>query len=146
MAIVELDPDDGGGADDASASLSAVADHVWTVDDGIEALAVAHGGLDLVQGRDLAVLGDDEVRSLVHGLDHVLRRAHATLADALAEVDRRGHHRELGFFSTRAWTRHHHRLSGSTALARTQVVRLFQLLPSWAQAARRGSSASTRPC
>jgi hypothetical protein len=100
--------------------------------------AFVHGALDDLLRADLSVLDDEWFAHYAASAEELGARVDAVLIRVAAEVDRRGHGRRDGFFSSKAWLKHYARLSGPEARARMQVVRLFELLPAWEQAALRG--------
>lgn len=101
-------------------------------------LAQAHQAVAELQEADLSVLDRQWIARYAQSTDELMARVDAVAIGVAAEIQDRGHDRDLGFFSTKAWLRHHVRLSGPEAHARMQVVRMFELIPGWADAARRG--------
>lgn len=71
-------------------------------------------------------------------VDELTGRLDAISIEATAEACHRGHDRDRGFFSTKAWIKHHVQLTGPDAHGRIQTMRMFDLLPTWAAAARSG--------
>jgi len=101
-------------------------------------LAFVHEPFDGLRAADLTMLDDDWLAHLVGACDSVATRALAASAAVAAEVERRGHRRESGFFTSKAYLRHHGLLSGPEALMRMKIVRLFDLLPEWKASAEQG--------
>ncbi len=136
MALAEVWSDEWAGESGSPVELVAVPG--LAVDDPLEIAALAAGLLDQLAAADLARLSDDSLAPLAAATTSLVAQATAIAADAAAEVERRGHGRTHGFFSTRTFVGHHCQLSGPTAHARTQTMRMFELLPSWARSARAG--------
>lgn len=107
-------------------------------DDPFELLALGHAVIDKLNHCDLTALSARATQPYVDEVTELSSRTSALDVDAAGLIEAHGHGRSVGFGSTRSWLRHHHRLSGPTALARTQTMRLFELLPTWADAARSG--------
>lgn len=107
-------------------------------DDRSELLALGHAIVDKLNAGSAHPLPERAARAYAEDVAEFSARAAALEVDAAALVDERGHDRRVGFGSTRSWVKHHLRLSGPTALARTQTMRMFALLPVWADAARAG--------
>lgn len=101
-------------------------------------LAFVHEALDNLDRADLGTLDDDWLAHLVHACDRVVTRTVAASASVAAEVERRGHALSSGFFTSKAYLKHHGLLSGPEALMRMKIVRLFDLLPDWSASAHRG--------
>ncbi|BAN01634.1 HNH endonuclease signature motif containing protein [Ilumatobacter coccineus] len=123
---------------DASGSPAPELVESWLPDDPFELLALGHAVIDKLNAVGLSSVPEPAAMPLVSSVDELARRAAALDVDAAALVDGRGHERAAGFFSTRSCIKHRLQLSGPTALARTQTMRMFALLPSWATAARAG--------
>lgn len=115
----------------------ALAERVPAVDPFVQ-LAFVDEAIDDLRSADLTVLGREWFARYVRSLDEVAARLDAIGIEAAAEAQRRGHDRDQGFFSTKAWLKHHVQLTGPDAHGRMQTLRLFELLPSWAAAARSG--------
>lgn len=101
-------------------------------------LAQAHEAVTELQAADLSMLEDDWLTRYAKSADELLARVDSVNIDVAGHVRHRGHGREMGFFSTKSWLKHHVRLSGREAHRRMQVLRMFELLPGWARAARAG--------
>jgi hypothetical protein len=118
-----------------------VASSCFDVIDGTDPFvqaAVVHGAFYDLLRADLSVLDDEWFARYAVSGEELAARVDAVLIRIAAEVERRGHGRRDGFFSSKAWLKHFARLPGPEARARMQVVRLFELLPAWELAARRG--------
>ncbi len=87
---------------------------------------------------DLGVLDREWFARYARSVDELLARVDALTVDVAAEVQRRGHDRASGFFSTKCWVKHHAQVSEPEARGRSQVMRLFVLIPKWAAAAKSG--------
>jgi len=101
-------------------------------------LALVDDAIDDLASADLGLLDDAWFARYARSIDELRSRIDAIGVDVAAEVRRRGHGRADGYFSTKAWIKHHVQLSGPEAHGRAQVVRLFELVPAWAAAARSG--------
>lgn len=101
-------------------------------------LAQAHQAVAELQRAELSLLGGDWFVRFAQSCNELFAAVDAVNIGVADEVERRGHDRSAGFFSTRAWLQHHLRISGADGRGRMQVVRLFSLLPEWAEAAREG--------
>ncbi len=101
-------------------------------------LAFVHDAIDDLAIAEPGLLDGEWFARYIRSLDELGARIDALGIEAAAEAQRRGHDRDRGFFSTKAYIKHHGQLTGPEAHGRMQVVRLFELVPSWAQAARTG--------
>ena len=126
MVMVERETSEQGGGEEPSGL------------DPVVMLSFVHESFDGLREADLTVLDDDWLAHLVRACDSVATRALAASAAVAAEAERRGHREESGFFTSKAYLRHHGLLSGSEALMRTKIVRLFDLLPAWKASAEQG--------
>jgi hypothetical protein len=132
MAVAEVfDFEEAWGAEPPLSEVSLPADP-------FELLALGHAVIDRLNEADLSALSDVGARNHAREVSELSARVGALEVDATGAIDERGHDQSLGFGTTRSWIRHHRKLSGPTALARTQTMRMFALLPTWAQAARAG--------
>lgn len=101
-------------------------------------LAMVHAAFDDLAEADLGVLDREWFARYARSVDELAARIDTVGIAVAAEAERRGHDRDRGFFSSKAWIKHHAQLSGPEAHGRMQVVRLFDLAPTWAAAARSG--------
>ena len=125
-----------GGEDDGDLGAIAIG---WLTSDPVALGEVADRLMDRVVECPLDRMSDDQLRSVAARWETAATRVQAVRADLAAEIDRRGHDRESGFFSTRAVIEHRHRLSRASSPERTQTMRMFELLPAWTAAARDGT-------
>ena len=101
-------------------------------------LAIVDDAIDDLATADLATLDRDWFARYARSVDELTARLDAIGIAAAAEAQRRGHDRDRGFLSTKAWVKHHVQVTGPEAHGRLQVTRMFELLPSWMHAARSG--------
>lgn len=111
----------------------------WLSADPLALTAVGARLLDRLAGCPHDRLSDEQLRTVAAHTEALIARVTAVSADVAGEIERRGHERESGFFSTRAVIEHRHRLCRATSTERTQTMRMFALLPGWADAARAGT-------
>ena len=110
----------------------------WLPDDPFVLVGVIDAARDRLSDGLEGAAEEKSAQQVAREAERLGSRMHAVQIDAMAAVERTGHERHLGFRSARAWSRHRHKLSRPTALGRSQTVRLFELLPRWAAAARAG--------
>ncbi len=107
-------------------------------DDPFTLLALAQLSVERLRHANTDMLDRAEFGHFARGVEQLRNQTDAAAVDAATCATDRGHDRDHGFFSGRAWIRHHANLSNQEARARMQVVRLFELLPEWERAARNG--------
>ena len=124
---------------DSGAGDTAFADdHDALGADPFIALARAHTMLDEYEQSDFTQVDDEWFALLVGSVERLRTRADRLAIDVATEAKRRGHERERGFSSVKAYIAHHGRLSGPEALGRQRTMHMFDLLPGWERAAREG--------
>ncbi len=101
-------------------------------------LAFVNDAIDDLTAANLDLLDRDWFARYARSVDELAARLDAIGIETAAEAQRRGHDRDKGFFSTKAWIKHHVQLTGPEAHGRMQVTRMFDLIPTWADAARTG--------
>lgn len=135
--MVMLDRDSSGVPDGAVVAEVACSEAAPGVDPFV-LLAQAHQAVAELHDADIPLLDREWFNRYAQSANELLAAVDAVNVGIAAEVQSRGHDRGHGFFSTKAWVKHHVHLSGPDAARRVQVMRMFELLPEWAQAARRG--------
>ena len=101
-------------------------------------LAFLNDAIDDLTAANLDLLDAEWFARYARSVDELTARLNAISIEATAEARHRGHDRHCGFFSMKAWIKHHVQLTGSEAHGRIQTMRMFDLLPTWAAAARSG--------
>ncbi|MEM9040905.1 MAG: hypothetical protein AAGD33_13485, partial [Actinomycetota bacterium] len=94
---VVVDPGLSGWEDDVDLVANAIG---WLTSDPVALGEVADRLMDRVVECPLGPMSDDQLRSVAARWETVATRVQAVRADLAAEIDRRGHERDAGFFST----------------------------------------------
>ena len=101
-------------------------------------LALANMAVERLRHADTSALSREERRYYARGVEALRNETDAAAVDAARQLDTAGHEAESGFFTAAGWMRHHLQLSSAESRVRMQIVRLYDALPAWERAARRG--------
>ncbi|BAN01407.1 hypothetical protein YM304_10930 [Ilumatobacter coccineus YM16-304] len=140
MAVAEVfDFEEAWGAEPPLSEVSLPADP-------FELLALGHAVIDRLNEADLSALSDVGARNHECEVSELSARVAALEVDATGAIDERGHDQSLGFGSTRSRIRHHRKLSGPTALARTRPCACSRCCPPGPRPHEPAVSAPIRRC
>jgi hypothetical protein len=97
------------------------------------AAAVEHcsQGLSLLESLDPAGFDAATVAAWATGIEQLRRQTHAAAIAVADHLDVAEPFRDLGYFTARAWMKHHLQLSGSEAHGRVQEARLRRAVTVW---------------
>jgi hypothetical protein len=97
------------------------------------AAAVEHcaQGLSMLESLDPASFDAPTVAAWATGVEQLRRQAHAAAIAVADHLDTAEPFRDLGYFTARAWMKHHLQLSGSEAHGRVQEARLRRAVTVW---------------
>ncbi|HUV17189.1 MAG TPA: hypothetical protein VMW33_01795, partial [Ilumatobacteraceae bacterium] len=97
------------------------------------AAAVEHcaQGLSMLEALDPSGFDAATVAAWATGVEQLRRQTHAAAIAVADHLDVAEPFRDLGFFTARAWMKHHLQLSGSEAHGRVQEARLRRAVTVW---------------